>query len=149
MSPDVLLRSSPWGCSAPSPSSIWGASTASCAAAWFRGSSRRRRTRGNSGRLAATSALSLPNLYKCTTVVRGWGGVQEGLRMHFRCQLLLWQMFTLCYSSDVTPPWTSQICFHYFLSEPFHWFFFPPSQFDVLTCFSLREQPYSEQMRAD
>lgn len=33
ISPDALLRSSPWGCSAPSPSSTWGASTASCAAA--------------------------------------------------------------------------------------------------------------------
>lgn len=42
-------RSSPWDCSAPSRCSTWGASTASCGAAWFRGSSRKQPTSGSSG----------------------------------------------------------------------------------------------------
>lgn len=41
-------RSSPWDYFAPSHCSTWGVLTASCGAAWFRGSSRKQPTSGNS-----------------------------------------------------------------------------------------------------
>lgn len=147
----MLLRSSPWGCFAPSPSSTWGASTASCAAAWFRGSSRKRRTRGNSIALQPSPPPSLT----CTSAqpwcvwdegarwgFGWWGGVQEVLRMHFRCQLLPWQMFTLCYSSDITPPWTWD-CFQYFLSAT-PVILFPLPVWCQRAFLGTWEQPYSE-----
>lgn len=52
----LLCRLSPWVYFAPSPSSTWGALTALCGAAWFRGSSPKPLIRGNNRSLMSFTA---------------------------------------------------------------------------------------------
>lgn len=90
--PSLPRRSSPWGYSAPSRCSTWGVLTASCDAAWFRGSSRKQPTSGNSsdptvftGRHPSSSSVPHP----ATQLVHNcrWGGKEASLWMHFWCHL--------------------------------------------------------------